>query len=58
LRRVKTFEVHDETGKLRVFWTQQEADRFAGEEYRVVQAWEPRVPRPVIDLDRFEPAPF
>lgn len=50
--------MHDETGKLRVFWTQQEADRFAGEEYRVVQAWEPRVPRPVIDLDRFEPAPF
>jgi hypothetical protein len=58
LRRIKTFEVHDEVGKLRVFWTQQEAERFAGQEYRVVQRWEPRAQAPTINLDRFEPAPF
>jgi len=50
--------VHDETGKLRVFWTRQDADRFAGHEHRVVERWEPRPERPTIDLSRFEPAPF
>lgn len=58
MRKSKVFEVHDEVGKLRVFWTQQEAERFAGHEYRVVQRWEPRAQARVIDLDRFEPAPF
>lgn len=58
MRRQKTFEVHDETGKLRVFWTRQDADRFAGPEHRVVERWEPRPERPTIDLSRFEPAPF
>lgn len=50
------YEVHDESGKLRVFYSHSEAKRFAGHDYKVVRVEEPRQVKEKFNWDDFEPA--
>lgn len=52
------YEVHDECGKLRVFFSKAEAERFAGYELKIVKVKESKYKEPGIDWNNFEPAPF
>jgi hypothetical protein len=50
------YEVHDESGRLRVFYELSKAQQFAGCEYRIVKVKEDKPRRPKISLSDFEPA--
>jgi hypothetical protein len=52
------YEVHDEDGCLRVFFTLVEATRFAGHDYKIVKIKEEKPRRPKFNIDDFEPALF
>jgi len=53
-----SYEVHDEDGCLRVFFTLSQAQRFAGTDYKIVRVKEDKPRRPKFNFDDFEPAPF
>ena len=50
--------MHDEQGVLRKFWFKDEAERFAGDDYKIVETREPRFKKPHFDLDLLPDAPF
>jgi hypothetical protein len=52
------YEVHDEDGCLRVFYTLSQAQRFAGHDYKIVKVKEERPRRPKFDPYSLEPALF
>jgi hypothetical protein len=58
LRNVKVYEVHDEKGCLRKFWFKDEAERFAGDEYKVIETREVRFKKPKFDINQLQDAPF
>jgi hypothetical protein len=58
LRTSRVYEVHDEHGVLRKFWFKDEAERFAGDEFKIVETKEPRYSKPHFNLDLLPDAPF
>jgi hypothetical protein len=50
------YEVHDESGRLRVFYELSKAQQFAGCEYRIIKVKEDKPRRLKISLSDFEPA--
>jgi hypothetical protein len=59
VRKVKLYEVHDEDGVLRKFFTQEDAERFIGtENLTLVISSKTIEPKPKLDLSQFEEAPF
>lgn len=58
MRNVKVYEVHDELGALRKFWSKDEAERFAGTEHKVIETREVRFRKPNFNIDLLPDAPF
>lgn len=52
------YEVHDEDGCLRIFYTLSAAQHFAGHDYKIVRVKEEKPKRPKFDPYELEPAPF
>ena len=52
------YEVHDEFGKIRVFYALKAAEQFAGHEYKIVRVEELRKQKAEVNFDQFEPALF
>lgn len=52
------YEVHDENGKLRVFYTRQQAERFAQAWHKVIAIKEPRYRKPKPNMSQLGPALF
>ena len=58
MKNTYNYEVHDEDGCLRVFYTLSAAQHFAGHDYKVVRVKEEKPKRPRFDPYELEPAPF
>lgn len=58
MRNEYVYQVHDEFGCLRVFYSLVEAQRFAGYDHKIVKVKAERAPRERFDMMDFEPAPF
>lgn len=52
------YEVHDDEGKLRVFYSKQQAERFLQPWQRIVTIKEPTQRKQRPDLSKIAPAPF
>lgn len=59
MKKQKVYEVHDEDGILRKFYTQDEAERFIGTENLTLVISTVTIPtKPKLDLSQLEEAPF
>ena len=59
MKKQKVYEVHDEDGILRKFYTQDEAEKFIGTENLTLVISTMTIPtKPKLDLSQFEEAPF
>ena len=59
MKKLKIYEVHDEDGVLRKFYTQEEAEKFIGtENLTLVITTKTIEPKPKLDISQLEEAPF
>ena len=59
MKKIKVYEVHDEDGALRKFYTQDEAEKFIGtENLTLVITTKTIESKPKLDISQLEEAPF